>query len=267
MNWHHAAHFFSSGADPSLRHFLSSEAYVWDLLDHIRDFLKAHIRPNVAELRAACGGFVREPTLIHQGRVLTGSVVYDLRDSSGYFRVFHNGAELKDAALLLPGAFLGDDEIEISPGVLLESSATVYGPTFLGPGSTVRQGAYVRGSVYLGTDALIGHATEAKNSILLDNAKAGHFAYLGDSIIGKDVNLGAGTKLANLKMSYHPYHFTVDGVSLSVERRKFGAILGDGVETGCNSVTNPGTLIGQNSKVMPNASVRAGYHVPLSVIK
>ncbi|MDR2338928.1 MAG: glucose-1-phosphate thymidylyltransferase, partial [Deltaproteobacteria bacterium] len=258
MTWHHASHYFTISEHSELRLFLFGEEYVWDILDHIADFVRAVIKPNVSEARAQNNGFIRVPTAIHEGRTYSEGVSYDLKDASGYFHAYHDGKELENAALLLPGAFLGDDAVQISPGVLIESAATVYGPTVLGEGTTVRQGAYVRGSVYTGTNALIGHATEAKNTIMLNNAKAGHFAYLGDSLIGNDVNLGAGTKLANLKMSYFPFRFKVmGGETLEVERRKFGAVLGDGVETGCNSVTNPGTLICQNTKVMPNASVRA----------
>jgi acetyltransferase-like isoleucine patch superfamily enzyme len=267
MSWHHASHFFSFSDSSELRLFLFGEDYVWNLLDHIRDFIQANIKPNVKDIRAMGSGFISTPTAIHEGKVYTGPLTYDLENASGYFHVYYEETELENASLLLPGSFLGDDLIEISPGVLVESAATIYGPSILGPGTTVRQGAYVRGSVITGTNVLIGHATEAKNIVMLDNAKAGHFAYLGDSIIGKDVNLGAGTKLANLKMSYFPYHFTVGGKTIEVERRKFGAILADGVETGCNAVTNPGTLIGQNTKVMPNTSVKAGYYAPFNVIK
>jgi NDP-sugar pyrophosphorylase family protein len=267
MTWHHATHYFSNCDPPELKTFLESEEYVWNLLDRIKDFIGSVIKPNVREIRTLNGGFISVPTAIHDGKVYAGSVKYDLKDASGYFHVYHAGKELENAALLLPGSFLGDDDIQISPGVIIESAATIYGPTILSHGSAVRQGAYVRGSVFAGKNSLIGHATEAKNVILLENAKAGHFAYLGDSLIGKDVNLGAGTKLANLKMSYLPYHFKVDGITVEVERRKFGAVLADGVESGCNAVTNPGTLIGHNTKIMPNASVRSGYHEAFKVIK
>jgi carbonic anhydrase/acetyltransferase-like protein (isoleucine patch superfamily) len=267
MNWHHASNFFSMPDATELQKFLYSEECVWNLLDRVRDFVSSVIKPNVRAVRDIGGGFIKEPTAIFQNEVLTGHVTYDLQDASGYFRVCHSGKELENAALLLPGAFLGDDGIEICDGVLIESAATVYGPAVLGPGTTVRQGAYVRGSVFTEPNALIGHATEIKNAVMLNNAKAGHFAYIGDSIVGKDANLGAGTKLANLKMSYLPYRFIVEGRSVEVERRKFGAMLGDGVETGCNSVTNPGALIGQNSKIWPNATVKSGYYSAFSVIK
>jgi NDP-sugar pyrophosphorylase family protein len=204
---------------------------------------------------------------LHFGKIYHDNLRYELKGSDGNFHVFIGAEELVGASLLLPGSFLGDDLIEIDQGVLVESGVSIYGPTILGAYSTVRQGAYIRGSVFTGNGVLIGHATESKNVLMLDQSKAGHFAYLGDSIIGQDVNLGAGTKLANLKMSNLPFRFSVDGETIEVSRRKFGAILGDGVETGCNSVINPGTLMGQNSKIRPNVSVKPGYHEPLSVIK
>ncbi len=101
----------------------------------------------------------------------------------------------------------------------------------------------------------------------MDGAKAGHFAYLGDSILGRDVNLGAGTKLANLR-------FTAGNVSVKTSNgpvdsglRKFGALLGDGVQTGCNSVTNPGTILGKKSILLPNTTAPSGLHRKNSLIR
>ena len=99
-----------------------------------------------------------------------------------------------------------------------------------------------------------------KNSIMLDGAKAGHFAYIGDSILGRDVNLGAGTKLANLKMIPGMVMVAVKGRRYDTGRRKLGAILGDRTETGCNSVTAPGTLMGPGSIVYAGVSVPGGYY-------
>jgi acetyltransferase-like isoleucine patch superfamily enzyme len=267
MAWHSPSNFFSAPEDARIAGFLSGAGNVWDLLDGIGPFAESSVRPNVAPLRALQGGLVPRPAAIREGKAYTDGVTYDLSAPGGGFRVFLDGNELPGAALVLPGAFLGSDAVEIGPGVLVESGAYVAGPTLLGPGTIVRQGAYVRGSVVTVCDALIGHATEAKNVLMLEGAKAGHFAYLGDSILGKDVNLGAGTKLANLKMTSLPFRFKVGGATVEVTRRKFGAILGDGVETGCNAVTNPGTLMGSNCRVMPNASVKAGYHDHMTVVR
>jgi NDP-sugar pyrophosphorylase family protein len=118
----------------------------------------------------------------------------------------------------------------------------------------------MRGNCLVGNNCVVGHATEMKNSIMLDGAKAGHFAYVGDSILGNAANLGAGTKLANLKMIPGSIVIIFDGKQYDTQRRKLGAILGDHTETGCNSVTSPGTLMGPSSIVFPGVTVAVGYH-------
>jgi acetyltransferase-like isoleucine patch superfamily enzyme len=268
MIWHRPSSFFAPPENPKLREFLFGFEFVWDALDELENFIGREVSPNVAALRKIQGGFLPNPVAIHNGVVYAGGVSFVLRKGvEGKFKAFYRDAELPGAALLLPGVFLADDDIEIGPGVLVEPGAMLGGPTILGPGTVVRQGAYVRGSVITCSNALIGHSTEAKNTVMMSEAKAGHFAYLGDSVLGKGVNLGAGAKLANLKMSNLPFRFEVAGKKIEVKRRKFGAILGDGVATGCNCVTNPGTLMGQNSRVMPNATVKAGYYEPLTLIR
>jgi carbonic anhydrase/acetyltransferase-like protein (isoleucine patch superfamily) len=265
--WHSPSNFFSSPSDARAAGFLADAELVWELLDGIGPFVSSILRPNVAPLREIQGGLVPRPAAIMDGKAIPDGITYDLKPPDGGFRVYLEGKELPGAALVLPGAFLASDDIELGPGALVESGAWIAGPTLIGSGAAVRQGAYVRGSVLAMEGAMIGHATEAKNVVMLDGARAGHFAYLGDSILGNGVNLGAGTKLANLKMTSLPYRFKVGGKVTEVLRRKFGAVLGDGVETGCNSVANPGTLMGMNCRVMPNASVRAGYHDHMTVVK
>jgi NDP-sugar pyrophosphorylase family protein len=143
--------------------------------------------------------------------------------------------------------------VYISEGAKVEPTALIEGPCYIGPGTEVRHGAYVRGSVYAGSKCVIGHTTEVKGAIFMDGAKAGHFAYVGDSILGRDVNLGAGTKLANLKLKKdevrvtHPKSREKMGSGL----KKFGAIMGDGCQTGCNAVLSPGTLLMPGTGVMP----------------
>jgi NDP-sugar pyrophosphorylase family protein len=155
-----------------------------------------------------------------------------------------------------PGAFV-DKDVEVREGARVEAGAYVRGPTIIGEGTEVRHGAYVRGNVLTGKKCVIGHTTEAKTAIFLDDAKAAHFAYVGDSILGGHVNLGAGTKLANLKVVEGGVTVTgADGKSIATGLRKLGAILGDHVELGCNSVTAPGTVIGKRSIVYALASVR-----------
>jgi NDP-sugar pyrophosphorylase family protein len=164
-----------------------------------------------------------------------------------------------------PGAYLTGD-VEIADGARVEAGAYIRGPALIGPGTEVRHGAYLRGYVLTGTSCVIGHDSECKMAILLDRAKAPHFAYVGDSILGNDVNLGAGTKLANFKIV--PGTVAVrrpDGTSLDTGLRKLGALLGDGVQVGCNAVTSPATVVGRGSIVYPSASVQ-GTVPPDSVV-
>ena len=130
----------------------------------------------------------------------------------------------------------------IDEGAVVEPGAYIQGPCYVGPKAQVRHCAYIRGNVYVGARAVVGHTTEVKGAIFFDDAKAGHFAYIGDSILGRDTNLGAGTKLANLGLRRsevrvkHPDTEELVGTGLD----KFGAIMSDESQTGCNSVLNPG---------------------------
>ena len=109
------------------------------------------------------------------------------------------------------GSYLVGDDIEIGEGTVVEPGAYSQGPAIIGKHREMRHAAYVRGLVVIGDGCVIGHATEIKSAIVLDGAKAGHFAYIGDSILGNNVNLGAGTKLANFKLSGHEVVLSIDG--------------------------------------------------------
>lgn len=145
-----------------------------------------------------------------------------------------------------------EDSIVICKGATVEAGAYISGPTYIEAGATIRHGAYVRGSVYVGAHAVVGHTTECKGSILLPHAKAAHFNYVGDSILGHDCNLGAGTKLANLKINHSTIYLRLDNKKVDTGLKKFGAILGNRAQTGCNSVTNPGTIMLPESTLLPN---------------
>ncbi|MFH1134769.1 MAG: hypothetical protein V1816_01650 [Pseudomonadota bacterium] len=233
---------------------------VWQALDLIKDFIQAAIKPNVRELRAR-GEVTSQTQVLWRGQVFSDDLEIKAGDpAKGQFEVRRRGELLEGAAVVYSGVALMDDRIELGPGVVVEPGALIKGPTIIGERTEVRQGAYLRGSCLVGRRCVVGHATEMKNSIILDGAKAGHFAYLGDSILGREVNLGAGTKLANLKIVPLPIRIKVKDVFLEVDRRKFGAILGDHTETGCNSVTSPGTVMGPLCLVAPNMTVPSGYH-------
>lgn len=143
--------------------------------------------------------------------------------------------------------------VYIAEGAEVGPFAYIQGPTFIGPGADIRHAAFIRGSAYIGAKAVVGHTTEVKGSIFFDEAKAGHFAYIGDSILGHDVNLGAGTKLANLKLRgnevsvIHPETDEKIGSGL----RKLGALIGDKAQTGCNAVLSPGSILMPNTGVLP----------------
>lgn len=145
------------------------------------------------------------------------------------------------------GVFLVNPElISIGKNTIVEPGAYIKGPCWIGEECSIRHGAYIRGNVLTGNKCVIGHDTEVKNSILLDNAQAAHFAYLGDTILGNSVNLGAGTKCANLKLDHGPIEIRIEDRWYKTNLRKLGAIVGDGSQLGCNTVTNPGTLVGKS---------------------
>jgi len=207
---------------------------VWECLPLIAGYIKKKIKPNVSGIR--------------KGLCLTSEK-----------KVLPNGA------VVHAGVFLMDEEIEIGAGAVIEPGALITGPTIIGEETAVRQGAYIRGKVITGKKCVVGHTTEMKNAVMTGESKAGHFAYIGDSILGK-VNLGAGTKLANFKLSEDNINILDGGKKNPTALRKFGAILGDGTATGCNSVTMPGTIMGKGCLLYPNTTARGCYPAG-SVIK
>ena len=165
------------------------------------------------------------------------------------------------------GVHLLGDKISIAPGCVLEPGAVIVGPAILDEGARIRTGAYVRENVVLGAGSLVGAHSEVKASILLPGAKAPHQAYVGDSILGRDVNLGAGTICSNVKNVGQEVTFRAGGTVFHTGLRKFGAVLGDGCKTGCNTVLNPGVLMGPGSITYTNASIRGGYYPPGTLVK
>lgn len=175
-----------------------------------------------------------------------------------------------------PQAVISDRLIYIAPTAVIEPGAYILGPTFIGNGVVVRHGAYVRENVIMLDNSMLGHASEAKNSIFLNGAHAPHFNYVGDSILGKNVNLGAGTKLSNLTMISEKdaasgkratIKIPFENIEYDTGLSKIGAILGDESQSGCNSVLNPGAIVGPRTLIYPNLSLRKGYHPADSIIK
>jgi UDP-N-acetylglucosamine diphosphorylase / glucose-1-phosphate thymidylyltransferase / UDP-N-acetylgalactosamine diphosphorylase / glucosamine-1-phosphate N-acetyltransferase / galactosamine-1-phosphate N-acetyltransferase len=146
--------------------------------------------------------------------------------------------------------------ISIGIGTVIEPGAYIEGPAIIGPNNQIRNGAYIRGGVITGEGCVIGHATEVKHSILLNSVQAAHFNYVGDSILGNGVNLGAGVKLANYRLDHKDVAILWQGEKISTGLRKLGAIIGDGAQIGCNAVTNPGTLIGPEAFCYPCENIK-----------
>lgn len=166
-----------------------------------------------------------------------------------------------------PLAYLiNPDLISIGEGSIVEPGAYIKGPCVIGKYCVIRHGAYIRENVLTGDHCVIGHDSEIKHSIFLDHAHAAHFAYVGDSIIGNEVNLGAGTKCANVRLDRQSVNLHLDGQRISTGMRKLGSIIGDKTQIGCNTVTNPGTLIGQAVRCYPCMNVD-GFVPSRSLIK
>jgi bifunctional UDP-N-acetylglucosamine pyrophosphorylase / glucosamine-1-phosphate N-acetyltransferase len=166
-----------------------------------------------------------------------------------------------------PGVHLLGPCIRIAPGCRIEPGAVIVGPAVLEEGVEVRTGAYVRQHVVLGAGSLVGAHSEIKGSILLPGAKAPHQAYVGDSILGRNVNLGAGTICSNVKNVGREVTFRHGSETVHTGLRKLGAILGDGCKTGCNTVLNPGVLMGRGCITYPNATLRGGFYPDATLVK
>ncbi len=146
--------------------------------------------------------------------------------------------------------------ISIGEGTVIEPGAYIQGPVVIGPRNMIRHGAYIRGNVLTGENCIIGHSTEVKHSIFLNHASAAHFNYVGDSILGNRVNLGAGTKLANYRLDHQDVHVRFQGKKIPTGLKKLGAIIGDGAQLGCNAVANPGTLIAPKTFCYPLTTIK-----------
>jgi UDP-N-acetylglucosamine diphosphorylase / glucose-1-phosphate thymidylyltransferase / UDP-N-acetylgalactosamine diphosphorylase / glucosamine-1-phosphate N-acetyltransferase / galactosamine-1-phosphate N-acetyltransferase len=162
-----------------------------------------------------------------------------------------------------PGARI-EGLVHIGAGSVVETGAYIRGPAWIGQGCEVRQGAYLRGLVLAGDGAVLGHASEFKRCVLLEGAQAPHFNYVGDSVMGIRAHIGAGVILSNVRLDKKNVRSALlsdDPKPRLVETglAKFGAILGDGCEVGCNSVLNPGTILGSACAVPPLSRVRGSY--------
>ena len=154
-----------------------------------------------------------------------------------------------------PGVFIGPGVI-IGEGTVIEEGAMIKGPAIIGRNCEIRHNAYIRDYVIIGDNCVLGNACEFKHSLLFNGGTVPHFSYVGDSILGYKAHLGAGVKISNVKLMPGNVGVAIDGVARDTGLRKFGALLGDHTDIGCNSVLNPGTIIGRGSVVYPNTNWR-----------
>ena len=166
---------------------------------------------------------------------------------------------LLEFAKALPDDFEQISEfVWVGKGTTIEKTVTIKGPAIIGYDCELRQCAYIRENVIIGKECVIGSSPELKNALLFNKVQVPHFNYVGDSILGYKAHAGAGVICSNLK-SYSTNVTVTDGIrTIETGLRKFGAMIGDNSEVGCNSVLNPGTVIGKNCIVYPLTSVR-GY--------
>lgn len=240
--------YFPGDEDPWVTGLFRSVGRVWEGVPRIA----AHIDEVLAETRSASGA--PPPGIaVHAGMITVEAPV-----------------RLKEDLCLPRLRILIRSGAALEPGVLIKTGALI------GSGAEIRQGAYLRGEVIVGEGAIVGHVTEVKNSVFFNGAEAGHFAYVGDSLLGRRVNLGAGTKLANLELrtpeqkAGRVKSTVVLGRGedrLDTGLRKLGAVLGDDVEIGCNAVTSPGTFVGPRTWIYSTATVRKGFYPADAIVR
>ena len=209
--------------------------------------------------------------------MLTVNDLYDLSHSAAgdYLKGFTYPWEalsgIKQLILSL-GQHLGDDYEQVKPQVWVHKTATVAptaflgAPCIIGAGTEVRHCAFVRGSALVGENCVVGNSVELKNVILFDNVQVPHYNYVGDSILGYKSHMGAGSLTSNVKSDKALVVVKSGSEEIPTGLKKFGAMLGDHVEVGCNSVLNPGTVIGPNTNIYPTSCVR-GVVPPGSIWK
>lgn len=205
---------------------------------------------------------------MHAARPVKSSDFFALPNSLGAFRAFFSpdaapwewlrqiGPALEvrlhppRTPTVPPGVHL-EGRVHIDPSVSLPAYATIIGPAWIGAGTEIRPGAFIRGNVIAGEGCVLGNACEFKNCLLMDGVQAPHFNYVGDSILGNRAHLGAGAICSNYRLDHGVVAVHLPGGAVDTGLRKFGAIIGDDAEVGCNAVLNPGTLLGPRSLVMP----------------
>jgi NDP-sugar pyrophosphorylase family protein len=152
-------------------------------------------------------------------------------------------------------AWIGE-RVFVGEGTVIEDGVMIKGPAIIGRNCQIRHNAYIRDDVIIGDNCVVGNSSEVKNSILFNYAQAPHFNYIGDSVLGYKAHIGAGVKISNLKLFNDIVVIEFDGKKIDTGLRKFGAMMGDRSEAGCNAVLSPGTVLGRDSLVYANVTWR-----------
>ena len=160
----------------------------------------------------------------------------------------------------LPPGVHAEGMLWIHPAAKLPAYATLIGPAYIGARTEIKPGAFLRGNVIVGEGCVLGNACEYKNCLLMDGVKTPHYNYVGDSILGNGAHLGAGAICSNLRLDHRDVLVRIGDALHTTGLRKFGAIIGDGAEVGCNTVLNPGTLLGPHALVAP--AIAFGGYLP-----
>jgi NDP-sugar pyrophosphorylase family protein len=220
---------------------------------------------------------------VHAWDPLKASDYFTLPDSLALFRAFfaadappwewvkqvgpalaaHSFGELP--ANLPPGVHI-EGPVHLGKGVTLPAHATIIGPAWIGAHAQIRPGAYIRGNVIAGEGCVLGNSSEFKNCLLMDKVQVPHFSYVGDSVLGNGAHLGAGAICSNLRLDQKHVFVQLAGGPVDTGLKKFGAVIGDGAEVGCNAVLNPGTFLGPRSLVMPAMSF-GGILAPATIAR
>ena len=175
-------------------------------------------------------------------------------------------AGIKDEILRLGASLDKNEYTEISENVWVHNTAKVAptafigAPCIIGKDTEIRHCAFIRGSALIGEGCVIGNSVEIKNAIIFDSAQVPHFNYVGDSILGYKAHMGAGSVTSNVKQDKSPVSVRTEIMKIETGLKKFGAIIGDNAEIGCNSVLNPGSVIGRGARIYPLSSVRGFVH-------
>jgi len=194
--------------------------------------------------------------------------LFDLKESLAgdylgeFARPWEALSGIKEMILRLGSALGEDDYTQTQENVWVARDAVIYpnvyitGPCIIGHGTEVRPGAFIRGNALVGDHCVVGNSTELKNVILFNNVQVPHYNYVGDSILGYKSHMGAGSITSNVRGDKKPVVIHENGERIETGLRKFGAMVGDYAEIGCNTVLNPGTIVGRNAQIYPLSCVR-----------